>query len=122
MISANDLDRPGNLLQRRVVEGGIQNFKCVGKCCSLFWRDASPALACQQRIENFNRPEGRYEHCSPDCSRSSTLIDDSFCSSGKHHDKVTDASTTIRFKDAPPGAVHGLSYRRAKDDAFFRSS
>jgi hypothetical protein len=39
--------------------------------------------------------------CSPDSSRSSTLIGESVCSSGKHHDNVTEAATTMRFKDPP---------------------
>ena len=62
MIPANDLDRPGHLLQRRAVEVGIQSFKCVEKCCGLFRRNSSPALAYQQRIENFKCPEGWNEY------------------------------------------------------------
>ena len=59
--------------------------------------------------------------CSPDCNRSRTPVDETVCSSGKHQDKVTEASMTMRFKGAPRGAVHGLSFRRAKGRGPFRS-
>jgi len=60
MVSADDLNRPRDLLQRCVIENGVQCLEGVEKCRRLLRHYATLALAHQQRIENLNRPERRY--------------------------------------------------------------
>ena len=113
MVSANDLDRPSDLLQCCVVERRFQDFERVEKCRGLFRGYSSPAFAHQQRIQGPPLPRTPVRLPS---SRSSTPIDESVCSSGKHHDKVIEASTTMQLQDAPRGGVRGSSFRRARGD------
>ena len=121
MVPANDLNRSGDLLQCCVVEGRVQDFQRVEECACLLRRDSAPALAHRQRVENFNCPERWCERLFASLEPSSTPIDESVCSSGKHQDKVTEASTTMRFKDAPRGAARGSLFRRAKDHGLCQS-
>jgi hypothetical protein len=48
MVSANDLDRSGNLIQSCVVESRVQDLKRVEKCYCLFRRYPSLPFAHQQ--------------------------------------------------------------------------
>ena len=77
MVSANALDRPCDLFQSGVVECRPQDLERLEERHGLFRRYSSPAFAHQQR--------------------SSMASDESVCSSGKHHDKVTEASMTMQF-------------------------
>ena len=77
MVSANALDRPCDLFQSGVVECRPQDLERLEERHGLFRCYSSPAFAHQQR--------------------SSMASDESVCSSGKHHDKVTEASMTMQF-------------------------
>ena len=121
MIPADELNRSGDLLQCCVVEGRAQDFEGIEECACLFRRDSPLRSPASSVLRTSTARNAGTSACSPAWSRSSTPIDESVCSSGKHQDNVTEASTTIRFKNAPRGAARGSSYRRAKDHGLCQS-
>ncbi len=66
----------------------------------------------QARVEDLDGPERRHEGLVPALQ--------TVCWSGKHQDRVMEASTTMSLTDAPHGADPGWSYRRARARAFCR--
>ena len=122
VIAADGLYDAANLFQRSVIEHGIKRSKIGEECLRLGRRNSAPFLANQESVQHLDAPKGGNDGLLAGPQPVKHVDERAVCSSGKHQDRVTEASTTIPFTGAPHRAVAGSSHRPGRDRGFFQTS
>jgi hypothetical protein len=105
MLAAKRLNVLEHSLEGSVVEPGAQGAKVFEESPCLVGGDTPSLLADEQGIENLGAPEGRHQGLISRFQQVEHLRAAGVCSSGKHQDRVTEASRTIQLTDAPRRGV-----------------